>query len=110
MVDVKDSEGYKAKLLIEKEKLEKQVKALQNYDMGDDTDHGEEEADELEEYMNVTGETAPLQARLEDIKIALDKMTEGTYGICEKCRQEIGAEVLEAVPESRLCQNCKSAA
>ena len=110
MADVKDLERYKAKLLEEKEKLEKQVKALQNYDMGSDTDHGEEEADELEEYMNVTGETAPLQARLEDINIALDKITEGAYGICEKCRREIGAEVLEAVPESRLCQNCKSAA
>lgn len=110
MADVKDLEKYKTKLLEEKEGLEKQVKALQNYDMGSDTDHGEEEADELEEYMNVTGEVAPLQARLEDIKIALDKMTEDTYGICEKCHKEIGAEVLEAAPESRLCQSCKSTA
>ena len=109
MADRIDLEKYKTRLLEEKEKLEKQVKALQNYDMGSDTDHGEEEADELEEYMNTTGEVAPLQARLEDINIALDKLTEGTYGICEKCHKEISPEVLEAVPESRLCQDCKSA-
>ncbi|MDE2144512.1 MAG: hypothetical protein KGJ01_00860 [Patescibacteria group bacterium] len=104
-------ERFKDRLIEEKEKLEKEIKELQNYDMGsaDDDRHGEEKADEIEEYMNAAGEIAPLQARLEETKIALDKINAGSYGVCEKCHKEIDEKVLEAVSESRLCQECKAA-
>ncbi|MCL5006996.1 MAG: hypothetical protein M1153_02560 [Patescibacteria group bacterium] len=108
---MKNLEKYKERLLGEKKKIEDEIKDLRVYDMGssDEDRHGEEKADEIEEFMNASGEIAPLEARLEDIKIALDKMSEGTYGLCEKCHKEIDEKVLEVDPESRLCQVCKSA-
>ncbi len=38
---------------------------------------------------------------------ALTKMELGTYGICERCGQPIGAERLEALPWAILCFDCK---
>lgn len=49
-----------------------------------------------------------LRERLADINVALDKIAAGTYGSCERCGNEIGAERLEALPHTRLCTDCKS--
>ncbi len=108
---MKDLERFKVALLEEKARLEKDIKELGDYNMGssDDDRHGEEKADEVEEFMNAAGEIAPLQERLEEIKTALNKIDGGAYGLCEKCHKEIDEKVLEAAPESKLCQNCKAA-
>lgn len=42
--------------------------------------------------------------RLENIEYVLKKMDEGTYGICERCGQDIGLERLEAVPTAIYCR------
>ncbi len=39
---------------------------------------------------------------------ALDKIKEGTYGICERCGKPIGEERLEAAPYTTLCIDCKN--
>jgi len=39
---------------------------------------------------------------------ALEKLREGTYGICEECGDEIGSERLKAMPLARLCVPCQS--
>ncbi|HEX9696432.1 MAG TPA: TraR/DksA C4-type zinc finger protein [Actinomycetota bacterium] len=49
-----------------------------------------------------------LRERLVDINIAIDKLANGTYGLCERCGKPIGAERLEALPHTRLCSDCKS--
>lgn len=49
-----------------------------------------------------------LRERLIDINAAIDKLEAGTFGSCENCGNEIGAERLEALPHTRLCTNCKS--
>jgi DnaK suppressor protein len=38
---------------------------------------------------------------------ALDKIEEGTFGICEECGGEISAKRLEARPVTSLCIECK---
>ncbi|NOY79044.1 MAG: TraR/DksA family transcriptional regulator [Calditrichaeota bacterium] len=48
-----------------------------------------------------------LAKELEDIKDALIKIEKGTYGICERCGQEINQERLEAIPTARLCRECQ---
>lgn len=48
------------------------------------------------------------RVRLQAIDEALDRIEEGTYGICESCEEEIGAGRLEALPFTRLCVNCQS--
>jgi len=42
------------------------------------------------------------------IKEALERIEEGTFGICESCGQEIGIKRLEARPVTTLCIECKT--
>jgi DnaK suppressor protein len=51
-----------------------------------------------------------LKGSLADVERALRKLDEGTYGICERCGNPIGADRLEAIPWTRLCITCKQAA
>jgi YteA family regulatory protein len=44
---------------------------------------------------------------LRDIKDALDRIDEGTYGICARCGREIPAERLEAIPYAKNCVDCE---
>jgi RNA polymerase-binding transcription factor DksA len=44
---------------------------------------------------------------LEQITGALNRITEGTYGHCEKCGTSIPAERLEVLPHARLCVPCQ---
>ncbi len=40
------------------------------------------------------------------IDIALKKLENGTYGVCEECGQPIGEKRLQAIPWVRLCIDC----
>ncbi|MEZ0323007.1 MAG: TraR/DksA C4-type zinc finger protein [Hydrogenothermaceae bacterium] len=65
---------------------------------------------DLEEYalINITEE---ILGQLEDIEIeilnqidqALERIEDGTYGLCEVCGKEIEEERLEAIPWTTLC-------
>ena len=46
--------------------------------------------------------------KLNAIQEALERMDEGTYGICEGCESEIAEGRLEALPFTRLCVNCQA--
>jgi DnaK suppressor protein len=51
-----------------------------------------------------------LRDTLRDVDHALDRMEAGTYGTCERCREPIGEERLDALPAARLCIGCKQRA
>jgi DnaK suppressor protein len=42
------------------------------------------------------------------IKEALERIENGTYGICEECEEEIFEGRLNARPVTKLCIDCKS--
>jgi DnaK suppressor protein len=42
-----------------------------------------------------------------DVMLALEKIKNGTYGVCDSCGQEIESERLHAVPITSLCIECK---
>ena len=44
-----------------------------------------------------------LDAKLRDVERALEKLGEGSYGVCDVCRSEIGTERLEAIPWAVRC-------
>jgi DnaK suppressor protein len=44
---------------------------------------------------------------LKKIDVALKKIEEGTFGICEQCEEPISMKRLEARPETTLCIRCK---
>lgn len=77
-------------------------------DFGNDVDHLEEEADESQSFVNRMSIAQALKDQVNEIDMALNRIHLGTYGICENCGQEISEKVLNLVPESNLCENCKS--
>ncbi len=46
--------------------------------------------------------------KLQAIQDALERIDDGTYGICESCESEIAPGRLEAMPFTRLCVSCQS--
>ena len=49
-------------------------------------------------------------AALKDVRAALARMDEGSYGMCEVCGNEIGFSRLLARPEAPLCIACQTRA
>jgi RNA polymerase-binding transcription factor len=48
------------------------------------------------------------QTEVEEIDHALARIEAGTYGICERCGENIPKARLKAIPHARLCIACKS--
>ena len=61
---------------------------------------------EAVERLNRVGTARELGAMLEDVERALQKLDEGTYGICDRCGHLIPDARLEARPWSVLCVDC----
>jgi len=60
-------------------------------------------ADSIEDYEEHTAIVNTLEARYVDIRNALEKIKNSTYGLCEVCGGEIDLERLEANPSARTC-------
>jgi DnaK suppressor protein len=108
-IDAATSELYS-----EREKLVHQLSELGANEHGDltgDMEFGDGFADAAAataERSEVLGLVENLMAMLKDVDAALEKVDEGTYGICESCGKEIGAARLEFRPTSTRCVDCKS--
>jgi DnaK suppressor protein len=46
---------------------------------------------------------------MDKIDLALRKLEEGIYGVCEECEEMISTKRLQARPEAPLCIQCKEA-
>ena len=44
---------------------------------------------------------------IREIDAALERVRDGSYGVCESCADAISSERLEAIPFARLCFPCK---
>lgn len=73
-------------------------------------DRPEENASEVEMYENDLGIEHSLEKDLEDIDQALEKIEDGSYGICTNCgtSQTIDMARLKAFPEAKTCIKCKT--
>ena len=47
------------------------------------------------------------RVKIKQIDDALERLDEGSYGVCESCGLEIGEERLQAMPFTRLCRDCQ---
>jgi DnaK suppressor protein len=45
---------------------------------------------------------------LREVEAARDRMREGTYGICQRCEEEIAPKRLQAIPWAALCVSCQA--
>lgn len=103
-----DTKKIQSELEARKKGLEEQIHELEKVpEFGNDVDHLEEEADETEEFGNQLSVAAELRKRLEDINVALQKIENGKYGMCETCGGAIEPEVIEVASASRQCRACK---
>lgn len=111
------------KLEREKEKVTKTIEEMNDNTLfGDTTRHTSEKysTGELSSYDNHIGDIGTdvymhdmdnslishEQYVLNEINEALDKIEEGTYGICTNCHKEIEKDRLEIIPETTLCAEC----
>lgn len=74
-------------------------------------DFGDDEEDNAQEYANmetkISGEQI-LELKALEIKKALERIKNGTYGNCAKCGIEIDEERLNSIPETQTCIKCSS--
>lgn len=112
-------EKYKALLLEEKAKLEGELKGLgRSTDGGGDwmAIPGEQpgplgnadpdvnvQADYIEEFEERVSTLSTIEAHYEEIVEALERISEGTYGICKICSGPIEEERLSANPAATTC-------
>lgn len=107
----KDLQQFKKKLEEEKRDMEKELKEHKKMPrFGTESTDPDQETDESEEYGNQLSIIQTYKSRLSDINSALKKISNNKYGICEKCKSEIGLNLLKINPESRLCKECKKKA
>ena len=52
--------------------------------------------------------SAQARAEVAEIDVALDKIDEGRYGVCDRCGKNIPKARLEVIPWAALCVTCKS--
>ncbi len=63
---------------------------------------------EAVDRLNKVGAAEQLDAMRADVVRALEKLDDGTYGLCDRCGGPIPDERLEARPWSVLCVRCAS--
>jgi DnaK suppressor protein len=63
----------------------------------------DEAADDAQEYDNALSLEYSLELKLKAVELALEKIKNNTYGICEKCGKEIEEERLKVAPEAKFC-------
>lgn len=73
-------------------------------DMNTDTADEGDVAGTMQEYANNNAMLNNLEIRLNEVKSALEKIDEGTYGVCEECDAPIEEDRLEANPAAKTCK------
>jgi DnaK suppressor protein len=64
---------------------------------------------EAVDRLNKVGAANSIAATLVDVERAIQKLAEGTYGMCDRCGEAISAARLEAIPWAPLCIGCARA-
>ena len=94
---------------------EKQLRARLDYlgarlhriddELADPIDTGEQAGErDDEEVLEDLGAAGLQEIRM--IEAALDRIKQGTYGICAACGEAIPEERLDAVPQATTCRDC----
>ena len=95
----------KAKILNHTEKTKEQDLTLSHDDLADEVDLASSELNQ-----NVALRLRDRERHLlHKIELALAKVENGTYGVCEICEEPIEVKRLEARPVAELCIRCKEA-
>ncbi len=67
----------------------------------------DENADEVSAFTDILCQKDEIENSLKEVDLALAKIRQGKYGICEKCEKKIDEKRLEALPTAKYCLSCK---
>lgn len=108
--------GYKKRLEEEKVRLEKELQSIGRRnpsnpadwealpdETGQEADSGDA-ADQIEGYEANTGILKELETRYNNVVSALDRIENGSYGMCEVGDMQIEVARLNADPAARTCK------
>jgi len=62
---------------------------------------------EVQEAANSRGVVRNMGRAMEELRRAMEKADEGSYGVCDGCGGPIAPERLEVMPSAILCIECK---
>jgi RNA polymerase-binding protein DksA len=111
-----DTEHFKQRLVEERQRAQEALERLQREDEGQLEDEQEEiQSDNHLGDMATSMYDRELDYTLEEnvervlgeIDAALQRIDDGTYGVCENGGEQIPPERLEAIPWTTLCIDCK---
>jgi len=109
-----DLAKYRKLLEDEQERVRRELASLQSMDAGSDESDETGELSDFDQHTGDVGTETFLRERdlaiegneqtlLRQIEIALRKIDDGTYGVCERCGKPIPAARLEAIPYTPYC-------
>jgi len=75
-------------------------------DLSDYSLHMADVGSDAAERETMLGLASAQQKMIEKIDRALERIEQGTYGICELCGCQIEPERLDALPEANICMKC----
>lgn len=110
----KSQAEFQTLLTNQAEKTKQEIEVLKKDDPFSDPDHASDNAavdtDVREQvgHDTIEAQIKDLQKKLNDIELALKKMTRGKYGVCERCGVNIPLARLKILPEARYCVDCES--
>ncbi len=111
MLRPEDLERFKVRLLEERahilNDMEKLVKESNELGKDGTMDIGDEASDLSNRQLLLSLNEADMK-KLKEIDEALERIEEGTYGICEECGEPISIKRLEVKPTALYCVECKS--
>ncbi len=67
-----------------------------------------EAASQIVELDQRLSKARQIQQQIAEVEHALEKVKDGTYGICDGCAKPIAPERLEIMPQANLCLECKA--
>jgi len=114
-----DVDKYKDILVEERDRLQAELKRIEDRAAGRDRLHSEQAGQDFDEPGgDAATETveraqsmavgASLREQLEEVTAALRKVEEGTYGVCDSCGKPITKKRLAVLPWATLCKECRS--
>ena len=68
----------------------------------------EEEATETMELEKRLTLENRIRSQISEVDYALEKLSKGTYGLCDGCGKQIDPARLEVLPQATLCMECKA--
>ncbi|MFN8590808.1 MAG: TraR/DksA C4-type zinc finger protein [Thermomicrobiales bacterium] len=104
-------EARKSELLSDMSYMSQEMQSIgvdQDDENGSIGNHIADDGSNVVEAERIVTVTEDFQYILAQVNTALDRMNEGTYGICQRCGRPIADERLEAFPYVAYCIECQS--